>query len=176
MNSRRFVFPALLFLLLTGAAAAQNLKIGYVNSGKIFEDLPEAQKVRKDLETRLGTWRDTLETMSKEFQGKVEMFQQQQGTMTEAAKQAKLQELQKGERELREYESAKQAEAQALQTKMTAPLKDKILKAIEEVAQKEKLNFIFDKAQDSPVMLLLYADVKYDYTNLVLDYLKRGTK
>ncbi len=177
MNIHRLFLPALLFCLLTATGAAQTLKLGFVNSAKIFEDLPEAQKIRKDLETKLSAWRDTLEMMSKDFQQKVETFQQQQsGPMTDAAKQQRLQELSKEERQLREFESAKQAEAQALQAKTTAPLKEKILKAIEEVAQKEKLNFIFDKAQDSPVMLLLYADVKFDYTNLVLDYLKRGSK
>ena len=78
------------------------------------------------------------------------------------------------ERQLREYESAKQSEAAALQTRMTNPLKDKILRAIEDVAKREKLNFVFDRAQE-PIMLLLYAESKFDYTNLVLDYLKRGS-
>jgi hypothetical protein len=64
-------------------------------------------------------------------------------------------------------------EAAALQRKFLAPLKDKVLRAIEDVAKKEKLNFIFDKIEEAS--LLLWADAKYDYTNLVLDYLKRGS-
>jgi len=168
------IITATLFCILTSTAEAQNLKIGFVNSQKIFDELPEAQKVKKDLEEKLQLWRDTMEIMSRDFQQQVEAYQKQQGTMLEAAKQTKLQELQRVERQLREYEASKQSEAAALQSRVTNPLKDKILRAIEDIAKREKLNFIFDRAQE-PVMLLLYADTKYDYTNLVIDHLKRSS-
>ncbi|MDH7516313.1 MAG: OmpH family outer membrane protein [Bacteroidota bacterium] len=173
MRSSFFIPLVMCLCAWSFIANAQNVKIGFVNSQKIFDDLPEAQKIKKELEGILQTWRDSLDLRSREFQREVETFQQQQGTMTDAAKQSRLQELQKLERSLREYESAKQNEAAALQSKMTNPLKEKILDAIEEIARREKLNFVFDQSQE-PVMLLLYADPAYDYTNLVLDYLKRG--
>ena len=40
------------------------------------------------------------------------------------------------------------------------------------MAKDEKLQFIFDR--NDQIMVLLYGDPKYDYTNLVLDKLKRG--
>ena len=55
---------------------------------------------------------------------------------------------------------------------MLAPLKEKILKAIERIAKAEKYNFVFDRTEQ--VNILLYADSKDDLTNRVLDNLKRG--
>jgi Skp family chaperone for outer membrane proteins len=170
------LLSALLLLLFTAASSGQALKLGFVDSQKIFEGLPEAQKVKKELDVKVQVWRDSLEAMSKSFQQQYETYQQQQGTMAEAANKARQQELLKMQGEIQEYQQKKfgqDGEAAALQRKFLAPLKDKVLRAIEDVAKKEKLNFIFDKIEEAS--LLLWADAKYDYTNLVLDYLKRGS-
>ena len=176
MKPVNMLLSALLLLLFTAASSGQALKLGFVDSQKIFEGLPEAQKVKRELDVKVQVWRDSLETMSKSFQQQYETYQQQQGTMAEAANKARQQELLKMQGEIQEYQQKKfgqDGEAAALQRRFLAPLKDKVLRAIEEVAKKEKLNFIFDKIEEAS--LLLWADAKYDYTNLVLDYLKRGS-
>ncbi|MBL0175130.1 MAG: OmpH family outer membrane protein [Ignavibacteria bacterium] len=176
MKPVNMLLSALLLLLFTAASSGQALKLGFVDSQKIFEGLPEAQKVKRELDVKVQVWRDSLETMSKSFQQQYETYQQQQGTMAEAANKARQQELLKMQGEIQEYQQKKfgqDGEAAALQRRFLAPLKDKVLRAIEDVAKKEKLNFIFDKIEEAS--LLLYADAKYDYTNLVLDYLKRGS-
>jgi outer membrane protein len=57
--------------------------------------------------------------------------------------------------------------------KIFAPIKEKIYKAISEVAKKEGMQFVFDKTGD---VILLYADSSFDVTYQVLDLLKRGKK
>ena len=48
----------------------------------------------------------------------------------------------------------------------------KVIKVIEQVAKDEKLHFIFDR--NDQIMVVLYGDAKFDFTNLVIDRLKRG--
>ncbi len=48
------------------------------------------------------------------------------------------------------------------------PVKDKVIKAIEDLAKELKYNFIFDKADG----VLLFGDKEYDLTFKVLDKLK----
>ena len=57
------------------------------------------------------------------------------------------------------------------QDEIFGPVKDKIYKAIQKVAKKEGMKFVFDKAGD---VVLLYADAEYDLTYKVLDLLKTG--
>ena len=169
------LLPALLLFMVASLTQGQTLKFGFVDSQKIFEGLPEAQKVKKELDAKVQVWRDSLETMSKSFQQQYETYQQQQGTMTDAASKARQQELLKIQGEIQEYQQRKfgqDGEAAALQRKFIGPMKDRVLKAIEEICRKEKINFMFDKIEDAT--LLLYADAKFDFTNLVLDHLKRG--
>lgn len=157
--------------------AAQGIKIGYVDSQKIFEGMPEAQGAKKKLDAQVKAWQDEMEKMSKDFQAQYDDYQAKQATMTDAAKQAKQQDLLKLQNIIQEFRTQKfgnDGEAVREQKKMFAPLQDKVLKAIAELAKEEKLSFVFDKLQDAAI--LLYAEEKYDYTFKILDRLKRGSK
>lgn len=177
MKRISLIFSLVCFLTFTMTAVAQNLKIGFVDSQKIFEGLPDAQEVQKKLDAQLGVWQDSLDIMTKNFQSEFEAYQSQQGTMSEAAKEEKQQFLMRMQQEVTDYRTRKfgqTGDAARLRQTMLQPLQNKVLKAIEDVAKEEKLNFVFDKIEDAA--LLLYAETKFDYTFKVLDYLKRGSR
>ena len=79
------LIPAILFFPLA-FGSAQNLKIGFVDSQKIFEGLPEAQQAKRTLDTLAKKWQDEMEKMSQDLQAQYEDYQAKQGTMTDAAK------------------------------------------------------------------------------------------
>jgi len=175
---KQYTLLLIWLFLLVGATSGigQNLKIGFVDSQKIFEGLPEAQKAQKQLDAQLQVWQDSLELMSKNFQEQFETYQAQKGTMAEAATKAKEQELLQVQNAIQEYRARKfgqTGEAAALRSKILSPLQQKVLRAIDDLAKDEKLNFVFDKIEDASI--LLYADSKFDYTFKVLDKLKRGS-
>lgn len=177
MNKFFLFATGMCLLLLTSGAVSQNLKIGFVDSQKIFEGLPEAQAAQKQLDARLQLWQDTLESMSRSFQADFEAYQAQQGTMSPAAKEERQQELVRQQQIVTEYQKSKfgqGGEATRLRVEVLNPLQKKVLEAIEVVAKEEKINFMFDKLEDAA--LLLYAEAKFDYTFKVLDRLKRGDK
>lgn len=158
-------------------AAAQSLNIGFVDSQKIFEGLPEARDIQNQLDERLGAWQDSLDLMAQNFQSEFEAYQAQQGMMSETAKEERQQELMRMQQAVTDYRTRKfgqTGEAARLRQTMLQPLQDKVLRAIETVAKEEKLQFVFDKLEDAA--LLLYAEEKFDYTFKVLDHLKRGSR
>jgi outer membrane protein len=164
-------------IAFAATAGAQTLKIGFVDSQKIFEGLPEAQEVQKQLDSKLAVWQDSLDGMAKNYMTEVEAYQAQQGMMSETVKQEKQEALMRLQQEVTDYRTRKfgqSGDAARLRQSMLQPLQNKVLKAIEEVAKEEKLNFVFDKIEDAA--LLLYAESKFDYTFKVLDNLKRGSR
>lgn len=174
---RTAINTIILLTLFFSIAGAQTLKIGYVDSQKIFEGLPEAQDAKKKLDTLARVWQNELEKMSQDFQAQYEDYQAKQGTMTDAAKKTKEQELLKLQNAVNEYRQAKFGQGGDLakeQKKILEPLQERVLKVIGDIAREEKISFMFDKLQDAS--LLLYAEEKYDYTFKVLDKLKRGSK
>ncbi len=174
---RSIVQIILLFLFIPlFLGAAQSLKIGYVDSQKIFEGLPEAQEAKKKLDETAKGWQDELEKMGKDLQAQYEDYQAKQATMTDAAKKQKEQDLMKLQNQISDYRQTKFGQGGDLakeQKKVLEPIQGKVLKVITEIAREEKLNFMFDKLQD--VSVLLYAEEKFDYTFKVLDKLKRGS-
>lgn len=162
----------LLALLVPAILAAQVQRIGYVNSAKIFEELPEAREAQKRLEAFSKPVQDTLANMQKELQTRYEEYQKKEALMTDSGKRTAQQELQDLQLKARDYAQQKDQELAKHRETVLAPLKEKILKAIERVAKGEKYNFVFD--QNEQINILLYADTKDDLTNRVLDNLKRG--
>ncbi len=165
------------FLLLSSGfvLGQESQKIGYVDSQVILTQLPEAIKAQGDLDALTNKWTAQLDSMNKALQQSYENYQKQANTMTEAKKTAAQQDLVEQQQAMENFRRDKFAqqtgEIYKKNEEIFAPIKKKIFKAIEEIAKKEGMKFVFDKAGD---VVLLYADASYDITYQVLDILKRG--
>ena len=175
MKTLGVLFSLILAFCLTGAAQAQALKIGFVNSAKIFQELPEAKDAQKRIDAITKPVQDSLEMKQKYLQSRYDEYQKKEGMMNDASKKAAQQELMDLERSFNEYRGQKfgaDGDLAKETDKILAPLKDKILKGIERVAKEDKYSFIFD--QTDQVKVLLYGDPTHDLTYKVIDKLKRG--
>ena len=174
MKNYRFIWNLVIAsALLVTVAAAQSGKSAFVDSEKILGDLPEAQQASKELDAMVKAWQDSVQQMSDNLQKQVEDFQNRQSVMSTTAKDAEQRRLQDLNQQIRDYYTKKldprTGEAVAEREKRLAPIRDKVLKAIETVAKEEGYTFVFDKAN------LLYGDSRVDLTYKVLDRLKRGS-
>lgn len=172
---KTLIFPIIVLMLIFGGAAGAQQKIGYVNSTKIFQDLPEAQDAQKRIDAITKPYQDSLASMEKTLQAKIDDYQKRESLLNDAAKKAAQQEFADLKKKYDDYRLEKfgnDGEIAKLTDRVITPLKDKILKAIESVAKAEKYNFVFDQTEN--VRVLLYGDPKEDLTNRVLDKLKRG--
>ena len=162
-------------LLTFSAMAGAQLKLGFVNSAKVLSEYPDAQEAQKKIDSKGKAWQAELERMSKDLQAKYEAFQQKEATLSDQAKKDQQQQLvaleQKGV-QYRQEKFANDGELAQLTDSLLSPVKRKVMKTIEAVAKEKGVQFMFDR--NDQILVLLYGDVKYDYTNLVIDRLKRG--
>lgn len=171
---RLFFVLALIVFIAAPQTFAQQIKIGYVNSAKILQEYPEAVEAQKKLDAFGKKIQDSLETMSSQYQSKLQEYQQKQGLLNDQTKQAFQQELITMEQramDFRERKLGREGEYAKYQEKLLTPIYDKVKKVIEEVAKEEKVSFVFDKTD--AVQILLYGDSKFDFTFKVIDKLKR---
>ncbi|MFO7445947.1 MAG: OmpH family outer membrane protein [Ignavibacteriaceae bacterium] len=171
---KKYLF--LTVLLVTGFSFAQSpQKIGYVDSQIILTQLPEAIKAQGDLDALANRWSAQVDSMTRELETEYKDYQKQAGTMPEDKKATVQQSLVQKEQVIQEFRRQKFAQQTGdlykKQEEIFNPIKEKIYKAIQEVAQAEGLQFIFDKSGD---IILLYADPAFDMTYRVMDKLKRG--
>ena len=175
----RFLFFISIILIFsvthTTRVFAQSPKIGYVNSAKILQEYPEAIEANKKLDAMGKQWQAELERMSKNLQQRYEEFQKKEPLLKDEEKRSQREELvaleQKGY-QYRQEKFANDGELAIMTDSLLRPIKQKVMKVIEIVAKEEKIQFMFDRNEQ--IIVLLYGEPKYDYTNLVIDRLKRG--
>lgn len=152
--------------------AAQAQKIAYVQSDVILKQLPEAIQADTILK-QLGTqWQDTLLNFQKQIQ---EKSKQLDGPINDDAKQKLRADIDQLQQQGVAYQSDKFGQTGAYaqkQEELLAPIRDKVKKAIQDVASADSIDIVFDRA--SQVQDILYASDKLDITFQVLDRIKRG--
>jgi len=167
-----FLFVVVLF---TGLVPAQTQKIGYVDSQVILTQLPEAIKAQGDLDALYSKWKGQLDSLTQVVQQDYADYQKQMNTMPEDKKKTREAEILKKQQAAQEFNVQKfqqpNGEFFKKQEEIFNPIKEKIYKAIAEVAKAEGYQYIFDKSTDA---IILFADPAFDMTYRVMDKLKRG--
>ncbi|MGC8594228.1 MAG: OmpH family outer membrane protein [Candidatus Kryptoniota bacterium] len=150
------------------------LKIGYVNSGTILDQLPAAQAAQRKLDAMMKAWSDTLDQMTKAYQAKLDNYTKQAQMMTDQAKQQAQQELAQLQQNIYNYRQSKIGQGGELEQQreiLLKPIRDKVYGVIAQVAKEQKMQFVFDKRDE--IAIILYADPQFDLTYKVLDVLNR---
>jgi outer membrane protein len=168
---RKVIFSILSVIVLSGISIGQ-LKIGYVDSDTIMDNLPDAQDARQKLDGIIKEWQVELTKLENEWKTKYEDYDKRKLIMTDQTRADLESELVKLEQQISEYREKKfgtNGELFQKQDEIMKPVQNKVFTAIQEVAEEEDLDFIFDRSGD---IMLLYAKEEHDLTARVLEKLK----
>ena len=148
--TKKFKLIALIICALAinyNSFGQQKAKFAHLNSSDLMQVMPgrdTAQQVLQNLQTQLE---DELKTMYAEYQSKVEQFQRDQATMSQAMQQTKMQSLEDLKKRIESFQETAQAELQEKQEELLKPLIDKAKAAIDKVAKENGYSYVFDTAQ-----------------------------
>ncbi|MBK7378873.1 MAG: OmpH family outer membrane protein [Ignavibacteriales bacterium] len=166
-----FLLITCVFLFFAGSSIAQ-LKIGYVDSDTIMENLPDAQDANQKLDALVKEWQTELSKLEQEWKTKYDDYDKRKLIMTDQTRAETEQELIKLEKQVGEFREKKfgnNGELFQKQDEIMKPVQNKVFNAITDIAKEEELDFVFDRSGD---VLLLYAKEEYDITAKVLERLK----
>lgn len=169
---RKILCAALLSIAAAIPAAAQ-MKIGYLNSEAIMQQLPEAQDAQKQLDGITADWQTELTKMQTDLQHKFEEYDKKKLIMSDKRRSEVEKELQDMDRKMVDYRTAKfgtSGELFAKQNELMKPIQDKVFKAVKDVADEGGYDYVFDK---SSTTLLMYSNEKNDLTAKVLAKLQQ---
>lgn len=156
---------------LASIAAAQDMKLGYVQVERLMQNFPEHEDASRTYEKELQSWQDQLNEYDQEIQRLEEEFEQRNMLFSPEKKREKQDEiLDKRQEAVQFYQDvfAEGGRAEQRQTELWTPIYAKINRAIEILGDRENFSMIFN-AQG-----LLYADESLDVTDQVLEILKAG--
>lgn len=167
----RWVVLAL--LSVSGIAVAQQ-KIGHFNSKVVMQQLPEAIDAQKALDQLVSEWQQQLASMQEEWKRKFEDYDRKKLIMTDqrrADTEKELRELDQKIMAFRNLKFGQNGELFQKQNDLMKPVQDRVFKAVQDVAQEEGLDYVFDKSGE---ILMMYSNDKLDVTQKVIDRVKEG--
>lgn len=143
-------------LLIGNVALAQATKFGYIDSRELLKAMPELAAADKTLQDFAKTYQDELQKMSKEYEGKVQAFQQSEKTMSDAVKEVKVKEIQDLQNRMETYNQSATEKVDKKKQELYEPILKKADTAIKDVAKEKGYDYVFDASSGA----LLHANEK----------------
>ena len=155
-------------MLLCASPVWAQQQIAYVDSEEILTQMPEYDAVQQKLERQSQEWRqelqerqDALDEMFREYQARELLY-------TREERQQRRDEIAQEEdalEQLRMRYFGPDGEYYTRQEQLMRPIQERVLQAIEQVAERDGYDYVFDQSGD---FLFMYADSDYDITDDVL--------
>ena len=141
-------------------SASESVKVGYVNTQRIFRDAPAAVKAAKKIETEFSRRDQDLQRMAKQLQGMQETLEKNAVTMTETDRRTKERELNELSREFQRKQREFREDLNQRRNEELASVLDKANRSVKEIAEQENYDIIFQEA--------VYANPRIDLTDKVI--------
>ncbi len=153
-------------------AAAEELKIGYINSLRIRDEFPEFAEAQTKFDKEVAEFQKQDQQKRMQLDSLIQAFETQSLLLSEAKKKEKQAEIETKKSEYRKFFEDTFGPEGVLEKKnaeMTKPLLDKINAVLEKIAVQENYAYIFDAVNAN----IAYARPQYDLTERVLEELKK---
>jgi outer membrane protein len=170
MKKTLFILP-LLFIFSSSLIA--QLKIGYVDSDSIMDNLPDFQDARQKLDALIRDWQTEIRNMENEYKKKKDDLDKRNLIMTDQTRSEAQKELNELENKISTFRDKKfgaNGELFQKQDELMKPSQNRVFNAIQAIAAEEDLDFVFDRSGD---IMFLYAKPEYDITAMVIEKLKK---
>jgi outer membrane protein len=153
----------MLFMVVAAPAAAQQLRVGYVDMKQVLDNAPQVLAGREKLDLEFRPRNETIEFQERQVQAMDDRLQI--GDLTEDARIRLDRDLREMRRNVNRQKEDLRDELSFRRTEEVQKLEDQINQAVGEIAR----NNGYDLILSSPVV---YADPALDITQLILEQLR----
>jgi len=168
------LFAALACVALAGPARAQNVRIGFVDSQRIFNEYKSAQEAQDRFAREIQSWRTEADDRRRQVDDLRNELKDQDPLLSEAKKLEKESTLQKA---VSDYDRFVQdfwgpnGKVQRLNDEITREVIGKVRDAVELLANREGYDLVLDAADGN----VIFGVKSLDLTQRVLDELNKST-
>jgi len=171
---KKIYFVILLLLSTLVMSAQRGVKIGYIDTEYILENLPDYNQVSERLEEKAGEWKNEVEERTRKIQLRKDALNSERILLTDQMIEEIEIEINFDEEELNEYQQKRfgpRGDLIIQKQQLIQPIQDQIFNAIKELAKSRNYDFIFDKSAD---IVMLYSDKRYDLSDQILRTISRA--
>lgn len=171
-----------LFLLIFGLMlsftlhAQRGVRIGYIDTEFILENVPEYQEATTQLEGKAQKWKSEIDARLSELEQKRTALSNEKALLTKELIDEREEDLYFEEKEILDYQQKRfgpNGDLFIQKKQLMQPIQDQIFAAVQDVAASRKYDFIFDKSAD---VVMLYSAKQYDLSDQILRAITRSSK
>lgn len=164
------ILSLLSLILVIGVAttAAQDQKIGFIDSDYILSRMPEYAGLEQRMRAINEEWRQEIEEMDLEIQRLEREYVAREILYTDEVRSQKESEIETLKRQREQYVNSRygpEGEYFKQQQLILEPLQRRIMEAVETVSTRDNFDFVFDRSGD---FLFLYARSQWNLSDDVL--------
>jgi Skp family chaperone for outer membrane proteins len=168
------IFLAIVFSTITVAQKPQ--RIGYIDTEYILENVPEYNDAQSRLNLKVATWQQKLDGIKRDIEIMKTDLSNEKPLLTQELINEREEDIQIKEEDLRKLQAAyfgPTGDLYLLRKQLVKPVQDQIYNAVQNIAINKKYDIILDKSSD---LIMLYANKRFDVSELVLNSIVRGRK
>ena len=165
--------------LITSAtinAQARGTKLGYIDMEYILENVADYGQAKIQLEQKAQKWKSEIETKKIEINKLKDALKAEKVLLTKELIEEREAEIAFLENENLDYQQKRFGANGDLITQksvLVKPIQDQVFTAVQDIAERLKYDFIFDKTSD---LTMLFAAKRFDISEQVLKMLNRTDK
>jgi outer membrane protein len=157
--TRQFT-SALLLGLAAFCAQAEEIRIGFINTDRIFKESTTAKQAQAKLEQEFSKREKDLVDAEKSFKTAVEKFEREAPTLSESQRLSRQKQLGEQDRDFQRKRREFQEELNARKNEEFQQVLERANRVIKQVAETEKYDLVLQEA--------VYINPKHDITDKVL--------
>ena len=171
-----------LFLLIIvstmsiSALAQRGVRIGYIDTEYILQNVPEYQEASAQLESKVQKWKTEIETQLNDIEQKRKDLSDEKALLTKELIEEREEDIAFEEKEILDYQQKRfgpNGDLMIQKKQLIQPIQDQIFAAVQDMAEKRKYDFVFDKSAD---VVMLYSAERFDFSDEVIRSISRTSK
>lgn len=173
----KVLFLLTLVLMLSFQVNAQRgVRIGYIDTEYILQNVPEYAQATTQLEAKVQKWKGEIETKLNTIKQKRADLNTEKALLTKELIEEREQDIYFEEKEILDYQQKRfgpSGDLMVQKRQLMQPVQDQIFQAVQDIAKAKKYDFVFDKSAD---VVMLYSAERFDMSEQVLRTITRSAK
>ena len=176
MKFKVLFLMAIIGLMSFSANAQKGVRIGYIDTEYILQNVPEYQEASTQLDKKVLKWKSEIEKKLSVIDQKKKELENESVLLTKELYEERMEDISFEEAEILDYQQKRfgpNGDLIIQKRQLIEPVQDQIFAAVQQIADTKKYDFVFDKSAD---VVMLYSAERYDISEQVLRTITRTSK
>lgn len=168
------LFLLILLFMFSSLSAQRTVRIGYIDTEYILQNVPEFQEASSQLEIKVQKWKSEIESRLTDLDQKKKQLSSESVLLTKELIEERQEEIDIEEKEIFDYQQKRfgpNGDLIIQRRQLMQPVQDQIFNAVQEIAATRSYDYILDKSEAT----MLYTADRFNISDRVLSLITRSS-